>query len=901
MHGDGKDNDSAWNENSNIEARCGGVVKACSEWLTTHVAFQVEEAYLRANPEALRDSKLCLGLEESISHDEPTTWTSRSDSLPLERRSSDDGNAILGQGIIKQPPIRKLHSVDGSTHVVASSVADVNIVASDDLDQNNLENPSAYCNISNRSITLSQFSCHQDQISFNAQAASTSKSRLGSITTADDISTSESLRGVDLSHNIFLSDAAGSSKGRIISTPLSGPGFSLSPSKLGYLGSVQHGLYLVLHADDIHTMTDITSALRNLYSSSIIPSLGSMYQTSHHYLLDPVLSKIARLLKASGDVILYGTHELMAELGPVLSQCWKDQDHSACVRFGALILDKAKILTRAGFVVSVKTRLELFNEVRAKTIINLLSLLSESCDPFCLQVSLGLSGQYPYTFHSNELAQIAGCLTHMLLGDLKLPRMITIPWHSLLLLLLSNPVFKRELANSYCEVYSTVSNQYAKGIGLQEMSCFVLSVQFLNRASFVQNLVRDRDLISVICRCLLEMLSLALNKKNGDNENLAYTDEFDAHYLFGDHSLNPWTLPPTAAATDWAMGRRSASDRICSSQDAMDASRLNHTPHRLDPTHPVLSSKRYLPCISDFKYVLNVRGMARIFASLPVNRSKPIRLRRKCIPSLDAFLETLTLAQHMDEQKWRKLEEGHVENEMRSWIFAFNASISLGSLSERLLNWNGMFAYLNNTFSDVKILSNNINQILSSHYIDDDPVPMGSGNMNGDSVKYLSAVELTHYVLTYFVFDWMKTEIVNFPSANLKLGLSIHDSSSLYLPFSSVAISHGAPTVFRALPVAQTHPWSFHHPLFRFLGFCFIELSRRPYNQAFKSLLVKMRDAMGLFKSVDLYRGLMEFTVLLLSRVAQIKAGLYRRNGSNMLDQASTFSFVYILILFSII
>jgi len=114
----------------------------------------------------------------------------------------------------------------------------------------------------------------------------------------------------------------------------------------------------------------------------------------------------------------------------------------------------------------------------------------------------------------------------------------------------------------------------------------------------------------------------------------------------------------------------------------------------LDPTHPVLSSKRYLPVISDFKYVLNAKGMARIFASLPAHRSKTIRIRRKCTPSLEAFLEALTLAQCMDEQTWRKVEEGHVENELRGWIFAFNAGISLGSLSERLLNWNGMFAYL---------------------------------------------------------------------------------------------------------------------------------------------------------------------------------------------------------------
>jgi hypothetical protein len=120
-------------------------------------------------------------------------------------------------------------------------------------------------------------------------------------------------------------------------------------------------------------------------------------------------------------------------------------------------------------------------------------------------------------------------------------------------------------------------------------------------------------------------------------------------------------------------------------------------------------------------------------------------------------------------------------------------------------------------------------------------------------------------------------EIINFPSTNLRFGLSAHDSSPLHLPISSVACSYGAPPVLRALPVAQSHPWSFHYPLLRFVAFCFNEVSRRPYDQAFESLLVKIRETEGNSKPDDLYRGLMEFIIILLSRVAQIKAGLYRQ------------------------
>jgi hypothetical protein len=51
------------------------------------------------------------------------------------------------------------------------------------------------------------------------------------------------------------------------------------------------------------------------------------------------------------------------------------------------------------------------------------------------------------------------------------------------------------------------------------------------------------------------------------------------------------------------------------------------------------------------------------------------------------MIKTLALAQNMDGQMWRSWTQGHVETEPKGWVGAFNASISLGSLFERLLNW----------------------------------------------------------------------------------------------------------------------------------------------------------------------------------------------------------------------
>ena len=42
----------------------------------------------------------------------------------------------------------------------------------------------------------------------------------------------------------------------------------------------------------------------------------------------------------------------------------------------------------------------------------------------------------------------------------------------------------------------------------------------------------------------------------------------------------------------------------------------------LNPMHPVLSHRRYSPSISDLKCVLNVQGMASLFASLPASTNE---------------------------------------------------------------------------------------------------------------------------------------------------------------------------------------------------------------------------------------------------------------------------------------
>jgi hypothetical protein len=177
---------------------------------------------------------------------------------------------------------------------------------------------------------------------------------------------------------------------------------------------------------------------------------------------------------------------------------------------------------------------------------------------------------------------------------------------------------------------------------------------------------------------------------------------------------------------------------------------------------------------------------------------------------------------------------------------------------------------------------------MSYPLVDDDPIPEIVVKKEGTITAFLSAVDLTHHVLVGFIFDWIRMETINMATTSHRLGLCEHDRSQPYMPFSTYA--HKTVSTFKALPISQTSPWSFHLPLFRFLSFCLIELSRRPNDNGYEALLKKLLDVEGDHKSIELLRGLMEFIVLLLSRVSQIKAGLWRRNGTSMLDQVCCFS-----------
>ena len=533
----------------------------------------------------------------------------------------------------------------------------------------------------------------------------------------------------------------------------SGPDTLSVAERLGILGREGGGLYLVLRSDDIHTTVQWVDALRELLGTS------SLYT-------DSILQKLVRALRQYGQLVVWGTMELLAECSATQVSLWLDGDKVASGIIGRTMLNRARLLTNHGLYCSIVTLEELMLEQRAVAILQWLTCLARSCDPLCQKVAESIGPDRH--------------LVPLLRADFKLSSRITKYWHSLLLTLLAVPAFKSHLAAAYCDTYQLVTSEYARGMGVLERSGYALSVQFLNRVTYVVDLVQGRDLLGKLGKSLLQTLQVAAKVDN-----------------------------------------------------------------RLNPNHFVLTHRRYSPCISDLKCVLNVKGMPRLFAS-------------KSGTFLRDWIAALSLGQLMDAQIWRDWSQGHVELEVRGWVGAFNASISLGSLFERLLSWD-----------------------------DNDPSPIEDPN-SPLSQNLLSCVELTMHVLTTGIMTWQANEMKSYDPTAFTSSLEPYKRRPASLPFSTVASRHGSYLAFKALPTSQMTPFSFHLPLHRFVAACLREVCLRPMGM--EELAAGVCQRLSETETNLLYLGLMEFPLLVLSRAAQVRAGLWRRNGPGLNDQVLNYA-----------
>jgi len=903
--GDGKEGGGLLD--ARVEQRVKGVVMASTQWLADVFAKNVEKGYRRGMGAMNMEIDEDVGNEDEDGYDidkmiatcsEATAFTntplrkkdnSSGTLLPAEDDtiSEDKKNDIMIPTIIandecKFDPQAASASKSRSSTTTATATATTTDISTD---MSNLPQSSTNQAVSDINAVEIIYSDH------NIKDKNNHQSSIFPIFNPEAASTSKSLSPSRRSHRALHSKPYLTSSSRapaVVQT--------ISPAqKLGQLGSRENGLFLVLHSD-FHSVDKISTALHSLYTDSgsntnnsttanIKKSPDSPASTQKRRHLNDLTYQIASLFQNTanqsnsnsssscnnnvsvGDLILYGTHELMAELGLVLSQCWKDFDPQACTRFGALMLEKARILWEDhGLICSIKTWNELWLEIRAKSVIEFLGMLSESCDPLCNQVSLGLGGgdinrnDLVYTEKKTLGHNNKGYLASLLQSDLKLPRSITASWQALLLTLLAIPNFKVRLANAYCDTYRTMSADYARGVGNYEKSSYALSVQFLNRVTYVEDLVVERDLLGCLSQSLLETLSVAT--------------------LVDDSSCNEYE-----DGEEWLLLRnkvrllnssRTSSVRKAPSLDKQSKSQSKSCNPILNSMHIVLLHGRYIPCIDDLKCVLNP-SMARLFCSLPTLSSLSLHPKDQCC-ALNAWIGSLSLIQNMDGQNWRSFSMSHVEIEPKGWENAFALSITVGNMFDRLLNWD-----------------------------DDDPFPiMNTGNCIKSS-KLLSSVEFTHYILLKGVSTWQKREMVGLAS-RCQSNLMVPElCCSTSLPMSTVAVRHGTHLVMDALPVAQGHTWTFHLPLHRFVAASLRKVARRPYRKAngeldgIEHLLFKLNHSqygneMSNIVSCNkeelnlLFQGLLEFPLIVLSRAAQIRSELWKRNGPGMFDQVKCYT-----------
>jgi hypothetical protein len=131
--------------------------------------------------------------------------------------------------------------------------------------------------------------------------------------------------------------------------------------------------------------------------------------------------------------------------------------------------------------------------------------------------------------------------------------------HSLFLTLLASPKFKHDLAVTYANTYSHSTALFTRGIGLSESAAYSLSVQFLNRKTFVTLLVAEHNLLPNLIRSLHTSFAAARKQK--------VFAQFDA-----------------------------LSDRF-----------------QVDCSHHNMEKRRYAPIVSDLKCVLNVPNISKVF------------------------------------------------------------------------------------------------------------------------------------------------------------------------------------------------------------------------------------------------------------------------------------------------
>ena len=138
------------------------------------------------------------------------------------------------------------------------------------------------------------------------------------------------------------------------------------------------------------------------------------------------------------------------------------------------------------------------------------------------------------------------------------------------------------------------------------------------------------------------------------------------------------------------------------------------------------------------------------------------------------------------------------------------------------------------------------------------------------------------------MYDWQNLAMSSYKATPQTASLQPYKRRSASLSFSTISVKMGSVLAFRALPISQMTPFSFHLPLHRFVAACLREACLR--ESGIRDLRVLLSNNLTDEVQDKLFIGLMEFPLLVLSRAAQVRAGLWRRNGNGLNDQVLNYA-----------
>ena len=243
LHGGSKFEDTDALEPELVQ-RVGGAVQAVAEFLVSELVINVTNGFERVSVPSLQQRKHQM--------------LSRNQNIPNGTSDSE----LSSNNSNNMSDLQRAYTVDTAMDV------------DDESETNSIRNNVTMESVASANSQINDFSL-LDELTFDPQAASTSKSRHKKRPSSSNTNTNFDNEQIDKTYNngqkenqIFDPEAASTSKSLSFPNVRGRKEPHASPAQLlGQLGSEQDGLYIVLHADDIHHQSDITVALKDLYTS----------------------------------------------------------------------------------------------------------------------------------------------------------------------------------------------------------------------------------------------------------------------------------------------------------------------------------------------------------------------------------------------------------------------------------------------------------------------------------------------------------------------------------------------------------------------------------------------------------------------------------------------------------